>query len=111
MYNRLSPEKAMDYERLEFALLERYDFFTERRHRDKIREGRPEGYKSPSQYVFSLKTYFTKWVELAEVKQIFMCVVDLIVREQFTNSCPKNLLSWLKQSSPNTIDELSRLAD
>ena len=40
-----------------------------------------------------------------------MGVVDLVVREQFTNSCPKNLSKWLKQSSPNTIDELSRLAD
>ena len=84
VYNRLSPEEAIDYERLEFALLERYDF-TERRHRDKIREGRPEGYKSPSQYVFWIKTYFTKWVELAEVEQTFTGVVDLIVRKQFIN--------------------------
>ena len=26
MYNRLSPEEAMDYESLKVALLERYDF-------------------------------------------------------------------------------------
>ena len=40
-----------------------------------------------------------------------MGVVDLIVREQFTCSCSKDLSIWLKQSNPKTLDELSRLAD
>ena len=40
-----------------------------------------------------------------------MGVVDLIVREQFTSSCSKDLSIWLKQSNPKTLDELSRLAD
>ena len=77
VYNRLSPEEAMDYERLKVALLERYDF-TERGYREKFREARPEGHESPSQFIFSLKNYFTKWVELAEVEQTFMGVVDLV---------------------------------
>ena len=110
VYNRLSPEEAMDYERLKVALLERYDF-TERGYREKFREARPEVHESPSQFIFGLKNYFTKWVELAEVEQTFMGVVDLIVREQFTSSCSKDLSIWLKQSNPKTLDELSRLAD
>ena len=40
-----------------------------------------------------------------------MGVADLIVREQFTSSCPKDLSIWLKPSNPKTVDELSRLAD
>ena len=80
----------MDYERLKVALLERYDF-TERGYREKLLEARPEGHKSPSQFIFRLKNYFAKWIELAEVKQIFMGVIDLIVREQFTSSWPKDL--------------------
>ena len=110
VYNRLSPEEAMDYERLKVALLERYDF-TERGYREKFREARPEGHESPGQFIFRLKNYFTKWVELAEVEQTFMGVVDLVVREQFTSSCSKDLSIWLKQSNPKTLDELSRLAD
>ena len=35
VYNRLSPEEAMGYERLKVALLERYDF-TERGYREKF---------------------------------------------------------------------------
>ena len=40
VYNRLSPEESMDYERLKVALLERYDF-TERGYREKFREAKP----------------------------------------------------------------------
>ena len=100
----------MDYERPKVALLERYDF-TERGYREKFREARPEGHESPSQFIFRLKNYFTKWVELAEVEQTFMGVIDLIVREQFTSSCSKDLSIWLKQNNPKTLDELSWLAD
>ena len=110
VYNRLSPEEAMDYERLKVALLERYDF-TEREYREKFREARPEEHKSPSQFIIRSKSYFIEWIELAEVEQTFVGVVDLIVREQFTSSCPKDLSIWLKQSNPKTLDELSRLAE
>ena len=109
-YNRLLPEEAMDYERLKVALLERYDF-TERGYRPKFREARPEGQESPRKIIFRLKNYFTKCVELAEVEQTFVGVVDLIVREQFTSSCSKDLSIWRKQSNSKTLDELSRLAD
>ena len=100
----------MDCERPKVALLERYDF-TERGYREKFYEARPEEHESPSQFVFRLKNYFTKWIELAEVEQSFMGVIDLIVCEQFTSSCRKNLSIWLKQSNPKTLDELSRLVD
>ena len=59
MYNRLSPEEAMDYERLKVVLLERYDFI-ERGYRERFREARPEEHESPSQFIFRLKNYFTK---------------------------------------------------
>ena len=61
VYNRLSPEEAMDYECLKVALLERYDF-TERGYSEKFRKARPEGHESPSQFIFRLKNYFTKWI-------------------------------------------------
>ena len=40
-----------------------------------------------------------------------MGVVDLIVCEQFTSSCSKDLWIWLNQSNPKTLGELSWLAD
>ena len=70
-----------------------------------------DGKDNLEEYIFRLKNYFTKWIELAEVEQTFMGQVDLIVREQFTRSCPKDLSIWLKQSNPKSLDEPSRLAD
>ena len=60
VYTRLSPEEAVDYERLKVALLVKYDF-TERGFREKFREARPERHESPSQFIFRLKNYFMKW--------------------------------------------------
>ena len=74
MYNRLLPEEAMDCERLKVNLVERYDF-SERGYRKKFREAIPEKHERPSQFIFRLKNYFTKWIELAKVGQIFMGVV------------------------------------
>ena len=55
VYNRLSPEEAIDYEHVKVALLKRCDF-TDREYREKFREARPEGHESPSQFIFRLKT-------------------------------------------------------
>ena len=40
-----------------------------------------------------------------------MGVVYLIISKQFTNSCPKYLSIWLKQSNRRTLDKLLRWAD
>ena len=56
VYNRLSPEEAMNYERLKVALLERYDF-TEQGYREKFREARLKGHKNLSQFMVSVTEY------------------------------------------------------
>ena len=43
----------------------------------------------PSQFVVRISNYFDKWVELAGGDKTFKRVSELMVREQFTNSCPK----------------------
>ena len=94
----------MDYERLKLALLKRYDF-TECGYRRRFHDARPEGQKSPGQFRVRQKNYLTKWVKLAEVEESFDGVVKLMVREQFTNACPKELSVYLNERSPKTLDE------
>ena len=38
-------------------------------------------------------------------------ITEIMVREQFFASCPKDLVIHLKESSPTSLDELSELAD
>ena len=100
----------MDYERLKLALLKRYDF-TEFGYRRRFRDAKPDGQESPGQFIVRLKNYLTKWVKLAEVEESFDGVVELMVREQFTNACPKELSVYLNERIPKTLDESATWAD
>ena len=110
VYSRLSQDEAMDYERLKLALLKRYDF-TEFGYRRRFRDAKPEGQESPGQFIVRLKNYLTKWVKLAKVEESFDRLVELMVREQFTNDCLKELSVDLNERSPKTLDELATWAD
>ena len=110
VYSRLSQDEAMDYERLKLALLNRYDF-TEFGYHRRFRHAKTEGQESPGQCIVRLKNYLTKWVKLAKVEEAFNGVVELMVREQFTNACPKELSVYLNERSPKTLDELMTWAE
>ena len=100
----------MDYERLKLALLNGYDF-VEFGYRRRFRDAKPEGQESPDQFIVRLKNYLTKWVKLARFEESFDGVVELMVREQFTNACPKELSLYLHEMSPKTLDELVTWAE
>ena len=46
-----------------------------------------------------------------ESEQSFKGVKDLIVKEQFINSCPKELAVHLRERASETIDEMAKIAD
>ena len=100
----------MDYERLKLALLKRYDF-TEFGYRRRFHDAKPEGQESPGQFIVRSKNYVTKWVKLAKVEESFDGVVELMVQEQFTNACLKELSVYLNERSPKTLDELVTWAE
>ena len=100
----------MDYERLKLALLKRYDF-TEFVYRRRFRDAKPEEQESPGQFIVRLKNYLTKWVKLAKVEESFDRVVELMVRELFTNACPKELSEYLSERSPKTLVQLVTWAE
>ena len=50
-------------------------------------------------------------MKLAKVEESFDGVVELMVREQFTNACSKELSVYLNERSPKTLDELVTWAD
>ena len=109
VYSGLSDEQARDYDKLQKALLERYDF-TEQGYRERFRGAKPEGQESPSQFIVKISNYFDKWVELASRDKTFKGVSELMVREQFTNSSPKDVLVFFKERSPRDLEELAKMA-
>lgn len=94
-YSSLTAEEAADYDTLKMALLKRYEL-TEEGYRARFRQAKPEKHESPVQFVRRLHNYFQRWVELSRVPHSADGLTELFLKEQFLNSCSKELVVHLK---------------
>ena len=85
-----SEEDATNYFELKNTLLKRYNLTTVGYH-GKFRKGRPKTEESVDQFIFRIKTYLEKWVELADVEATFEGVKNLLIKEQAIEACPRDL--------------------
>ncbi|XP_015767115.1 PREDICTED: caldesmon-like [Acropora digitifera] len=106
VYSRLSEEAAKDYDKVKIALMKRYDLT-----RRKFRASKPEADESPEQFIVRLDRYLLRWLELSDTDQTFGGLKDLIVREQFIDSCPKDLAIHLRERAPETLAKIAKIAD
>lgn len=90
--------------------MKRYDL-TEDGYRHKFRVSTPETDESPDQFIVRLSTYLIWWLELSKTKKTFEGLKDLIVKEQFINSCPKELAVHVRERAPETLEEMAKIAD
>ena len=110
VYSRLSGEAAQDYDRVKLALMKRYDL-TEDGYRRKFRSSKPEVDESPEQFIVRLDRYLLRWLELSNTDRSFEGLKDLIVKEQFIDSCPKELALHLRERAPETLVQIAKIAD
>ena len=110
VYSRLSEEAAVDYDQVKLALMKRYDL-TEDGYRRKFRVSKPESDESPDQFIVRLSKYLMRWIELSKTTESFEGLRDLIVKEQFINSCPKELAVHLRERAPENLDQIAKIAD
>ena len=103
VYSRLSEEAAVDYDQAKLALMKRYDL-TEDGYRRKFRVSKPESDESPDQFIVRLTKYLMRWIELSKTTESFEGLRELIVKEQFINSCPKELAIHLRERAPENLD-------
>ena len=110
VYSRLSEEAARDYGKVKIALMKRYDL-TEDGYRRKFRASKPEVDESPNQFIVQLDRYLLRWLELSDTERTFDGLKDLIVKEQFIDSCPKDLAIHLRERAPETLAQIAKIAD
>ena len=110
VYSRLSEEAAQDYDRVKLALMKRYDL-TEDGYRRKFRASKPEVDESPEQFIVRLDRYLLRLLELSNTERSFEGLKDLIVKEQFIDSCPKELAIHLRERAPETLVQIAKIAD
>ena len=106
----MSDTDASDYDKLKKTLLTRYNY-TEDGYRKRFRKVKPETEETPDQFVARLKNYLAKWLELSGSSSgDFDALVDLIVKEQFINTCSEELAVYLLERGPKDLVELTTWA-
>ena len=110
VYSRLSEEAAVDYDQVKLALMKTYDL-TEDGYRRKFRVSKPESDESPDQFIVRLTKYLMRWIVLSKTTESFEGLRDLIVKEQFIYSCPKELAVHLHERAPENLDQIAKIAD
>ncbi|MCG8096943.1 MAG: DDE-type integrase/transposase/recombinase [Candidatus Thiodiazotropha endolucinida] len=110
VYDRLSTEDAADYDKLKDALLKNFDM-TERGFRKQFRYSRPEKSETFIQFSSRLRSYLEKWLKMAKIEKSFSAICDFMARDQFLESCNRELYVHLKPKQFGNLDEMAREAD
>jgi hypothetical protein len=58
-----------------------------------------------------LNTYLQRWIDMAKINQSYDAVLDFMVKEQYLDTCPKDLAVFLKERGIKDVDELARIAE
>ena len=90
--------------------MKRYNL-TEDGYRRKFRASIPEVDENPEQFIVRLDTYLLPWLELSKTDHSFEGLKDLIVKEQFIDSRPKELAIYLRERIPETLFRIPKIAD
>lgn len=62
-------------------------------------------------FLVRLSSYLIRWLKLSRTKKNFERLKELIVKEQFIHSCPKELPFHLRERAPETLEEMWKIAD
>lgn len=90
VYGRLSEADATNYNKLKYALMDRFKC-TEEGFRKRFRNSKPKRGEKVKQFVQRLQTNLSRWVELSTYNSDFEGLSELIIIEQFLQTCGKGL--------------------
>lgn len=110
VYSRIAPEEALKFDVLKEALLVRFEM-TEDGFRKRFRNCRPEVGETFAQFTTRLARYFERWLDLSKTDKTYQGLLNLMLKDQFMQSCGKELRLFLRERIPKSIDEVSALAD
>ena len=106
----MPKEDALNYDKLKVALLKRYEL-TEEGFKRKHKKCRPENGETFQQFTTRMKIYFTRWIDMASIEKSYEGLQDLILREQLTFICNRDLELFLCEREPKSLEQASKLAD
>ena len=110
VYDRMAVSDPADYAKLKDALLKNFDM-TERGFRKKFRYEKPERSETFVQFSSRLRSYLNKWINMAKIEETYEAICDFMARDQFLESCSRELYVHLKPKTFKNLDEMAKEAD
>ena len=110
VYALMPKEDALNYDKLKVALLKKYEL-TEEGFKRKYKKCRPENGETFQQFTTRMKSYFTRWIDMASIEKSYEGLQDLILREQLTFICNRDQEIFLREREPKSLEQASKLAD
>ena len=107
VYALMPKEHALNYDKLKVALLKRYEL-TEEGFKRKYKKCRPENGETFQQFTTRMKSYFTRWIDMASIEKSYEGLQDLILREQLTFICNRDLELFLREREPKSLEQASK---
>ena len=84
------------------TVLKRYEL-TEEGFKRKYKKCRPENGETFQQFTTRMKSYFTRWIDMASIEKSYEGLQDLILREQLTFICNRDLELFLERTRAKII--------
>ena len=84
---------------------------TEEGFRNKFRHTKPEQGETAHQFVARLQRYFNRWVDMYGCVKEYKDLPDLLIIEQFANTCSAEIALFLRERVPKNISEMVKLAE
>ena len=108
-YSTLSAADCKVYKRVKSAMLKAYELVPEA-YRQRFRGWKRGDEQSHVEFVRDLTAHFGHWCAASEV-DTFEKLCDLVILEQFKNSVPKNVATYLTENKVGTPGQAAVLAD
>lgn len=109
-YARLGEVEANDYDVIKNAILKRYNL-TASTYKDKFRGCKQFSSETFREFSSRATNYFDHWCQMEKVNKNHDNLVDVLMREQLTNSSSRDLQIWLKERQPKSVEEMIELAE
>ena len=83
-------------------MLKRFNL-AEESFKQKFKSARAEVGEAPTEFIARLENYLMRWINLANVEKNFDGLMNLIVREQYLESCPVQMAIFLRERENQRI--------
>ena len=110
VYSRLPLALANDYDILKKALLQQYQLTVDD-YRKKFYYTKQNADENATQYLSRLEHFLNSWIQLSEISETFESLKEFLLQDQFLNSCPKELATFIREHSPSNLETMMDLAN